>query len=332
MSKTCRKSFAAERSPVPESFYPWTASAPEAPEGDLEVRHEARIAVVDELSAAPRVLVVSPAPVRSYLEEITQTTYALAREQGGRIPFMVIREIVENLIHAYFADPVVTILPGGNTIRFSDGGPGIASKEQALEYGTTTATEAMKRYIRGVGSGLPYVRHFLGEKGGSLTLEDNLDHGTVVTMSLDEQPPAPAGIAWASPASEAVEETWAGRSGAGVSPTQPGALGAGAPFDARSTMRQSAVPPSAGRPAMPHPSPSPSGDVSLRAGDREILAYALAKGEVGPTELAKTGGYSLATWSRRLARLEDLGFLEKSGQKRHLTSEGERLARLLVDG
>ncbi len=43
----------------------------------------------------------------------------------------------------------------GNTIRFADQGPGIAHKDLVQEPGFSSATEPMKRYIRGVGSGLP---------------------------------------------------------------------------------------------------------------------------------------------------------------------------------
>ena len=148
-----------------------------------EVAYPARIAVYDDAAAAPRVVIVEPRDVRSYLEEITATVSRLTREQGGSIPFMVIREIVENFIHAYFISPTISILDGGNTIRFSDQGPGIREKERALEYGTTSATEDMKRYIRGVGSGLPYVQQYMLDKGGSLAIEDNITSGTVVTIS-----------------------------------------------------------------------------------------------------------------------------------------------------
>ena len=189
-----------------ENFYPWvneatrghasswnaSAPLPETPETFSFLRldeapQEARIAVLDSVDIAPRIVVVEPQPIRSYVDELTQTTYGLAKEQGGSIPFMVIREVVENLIHAYFTDPVVTIFPGGNTIRFADRGPGIPSKEQALEFGTTTATEAMKHYIRGVGFGLPYVHNFMDEHGGALSVEDNLSGGTIVTLSLETQ-------------------------------------------------------------------------------------------------------------------------------------------------
>ena len=132
---------------------------------------------------APRVVVIQPQDVRSYLEEITATVVRLAKEQGGSIPFMVIREAVENFIHAYFIQPTISILDGGDTIRFSDKGPGIREKARALEYGTSSATEEMRKYIRGVGSGLPYAQQYMEDKGGSLTIEDNISGGTVVTIS-----------------------------------------------------------------------------------------------------------------------------------------------------
>ena len=158
------------------------AAAPNPPSVS-EVRYAARIAVYDDAAAAPRVVIIDPMDVRAYLEEITQQVVKLSHEQGGTIPFMVIREVVENFIHAYFIEPTISILDGGNSIRFSDQGPGIREKERALEYGTSSATEEMKQYIRGVGSGLPYAQQYMVDKGGSLVIEDNLGHGTVVTIS-----------------------------------------------------------------------------------------------------------------------------------------------------
>ena len=135
-------------------------------QGELgAVRYPARIAIYDDAAAAPRVVVIEPTDIRSYLEEITATVNRLAHEQGSQIPFTVIREIVENFIHAYFIAPTITILDGGNTLRFSDQGPGIQEKDLAMEYGTTSATEEMKHYIRGVGSGLPYVQQYMTDKG-----------------------------------------------------------------------------------------------------------------------------------------------------------------------
>lgn len=168
-----------------EAFYPFI-DAPQKKSYTLtdEVTYPARIAVFDDLAAAPRVVVIQPADIRTYLEEITQTVTKLSKEQGGHIPFMVIREVVENFIHAYFIEPTISILNNGNTIRFSDQGPGIREKDRALEYGTSSATEDMKRYIRGVGSGLPYAQQYMLDHGGSLTIEDNISTGTIVTISV----------------------------------------------------------------------------------------------------------------------------------------------------
>ena len=179
---------------MPRDFYPFVEEGNgESGEGHLDVvTHPARVAVYDDAAAAPRVVVIEPKDVRSYLEEITATVSRLAREQGGSVPFMVIREIVENFIHAYFQAPTITILDGGNTIRFSDRGPGIREKALALEFGTSSATEEMKRYIRGVGSGLPYVQQYMADKGGSLDIEDNISGGTVVTISTRPVPEARA--------------------------------------------------------------------------------------------------------------------------------------------
>ena len=171
-----------------DAFYPFVGEGSHN-EQDLPemVENPARIAVFDDPLSAPRVVVVQPKDVRSYLEEVTETVTRLAKEQGGRISFTVIREVVENLVHAYFREPSISILDGGDTIRFSDQGPGIKEKEKALEYGTTSATEAMKRYIRGVGSGLPYALQYMHDHGGELTIEDNISCGTIVTIRLPKK-------------------------------------------------------------------------------------------------------------------------------------------------
>ena len=169
-------------SPAHAGARPETTPDPKVHVLGAVVSNPARIAVFDDPAAAPRVVVVQPKDIRTYLEEVTATVTRLAKEQGGRISFTVIREVVENLVHAYFIEPTISILDGGNTIRFSDQGPGIS--EKSLEYGTTSATEEMKRYIRGVGSGLPYAQQYMEDHGGTLTIEDNIHSGTIVTISL----------------------------------------------------------------------------------------------------------------------------------------------------
>lgn len=147
--------------------------------------YAARIAVYDDMLSTPRVIVIEPQDVRTYLEETTNTVYQCMKEQGGHISLMVIREIVENFIHAHFAEPIISILDGGDTIRFADQGPGIDDKERAFDFGVTSANSKMKRYIRGTGAGFPMVREYLENAGGAVSIEDNMGNGTVVTVSLN---------------------------------------------------------------------------------------------------------------------------------------------------
>lgn len=147
--------------------------------------YAARIAVYDDMLSTPRVIVIEPQDVRTYLEETTNTVYQCMKEQGGHISLMVIREIVENFIHAHFEEPIISILDGGDTIRFADQGPGIDDKERAFDFGVTSANSSMKRYIRGTGAGFPMVQEYLENAGGAVSIEDNMGNGTVVTVSLN---------------------------------------------------------------------------------------------------------------------------------------------------
>ncbi len=148
----------------------------------------ARIAIYDSLAAAPRVEEIEPVDLADAIERVASRTYNLARERGGAIPYTIIREVSENLIHADFTEVVITILDDGNTVRFSDQGPGIPDKQRAFLPGFSTATADMKRVIRGVGSGLPIVKECLGFAGGTVELDDNLVQGTVVTLRIASVP------------------------------------------------------------------------------------------------------------------------------------------------
>ena len=147
----------------------------------------ARVAVYDNLKTTPRVIQIPGGPTHQYIEQIASTTYQNAKDAGGLIPYTVIREVSENFIHANFKEVVVSILDKGNTIRFSDQGPGIHQKELAQQPGFTSAKEPMKRYIRGVGSGFPIVKDYLDISHGYIKIEDNVNSGSVVTISLVPQ-------------------------------------------------------------------------------------------------------------------------------------------------
>lgn len=147
----------------------------------------ARIALYDDLRSAPRVTEIMPAPTADYIEALASTIYEQAKAQGGTIPYTVVREVSENFIHARFEEIVVSILDEGNTIRFTDQGPGIKNKDKAQLPGFSSAIEPMKDYIRGVGSGLPIVRDYLEFSHGTISIEDNMGQGAVVTISLKPQ-------------------------------------------------------------------------------------------------------------------------------------------------
>lgn len=336
---------------------------PSLSQAPMEVSTPARIAVYDDAAAAPRVVMVEPKDVRSFLEEITATVNRLSHEQGGTIPFMVIREIVENFIHAYFKAPTITILDGGNTIRFSDQGPGIKQKDLALEYGTSSATEEMKHYIRGVGSGLPYAQQYMVDKGGSLDIEDNLGGGTVVTISTHprEDPPAPqAPMAGAygqpyqqqwpqqpQPFGQAYGQQWptqpwqqpyGQQTPAGMPQQQTGwqqSQPYGLPWQQQAPAGmptqqqpwQQAAPmgqPAAQQPYVPMAG-MPAAAPQLNERSQAILGFLSAHELCGPTDLANALGGSNATWSRALQDLAGQGVVIKDSQKYRLTSYGQSL-------
>ncbi|HXQ24150.1 MAG TPA: ATP-binding protein [Candidatus Acidoferrales bacterium] len=178
-----------------QDFFLRLASQAKGEPQDVAPAPEVRMAIYDSPLAPPQVVSLSAEDFGQLVGELAARTHNYARERGGRIPFVVIREIVENLIHALFQNAVVSIMDDGNTIRISDQGPGIRDKDHAFQPGFTTATREMRAFIKGVGSGLPVAREQLAFLGGAISIEDNLDHGTVVTLrvgqSRDAAPLAP---------------------------------------------------------------------------------------------------------------------------------------------
>lgn len=148
------------------------------------VETSARIALYDDLLSAPRIIDVEPNTTREFIANLSSTVYEQARQLGGGIPYTIIEQVSENFIHASFNEMVVSIFDQGNTIRFTDQGPGILDKEKVQQPGYSSATKEMKNYINGVGSGLPIVREYLDTKHGTIHIEDNLNCGAVVTISL----------------------------------------------------------------------------------------------------------------------------------------------------
>ena len=296
------KSFYTPGTDVPDSF------GGHAPAGAEAIPSRARVAVYDGAGAAPRVEEVGSRSVGEYIEALASRVYELARERGGDIPYTVIREVSENLIHADFAEPVVSILDDGATVRFADQGPGIADKAHAVLPGFTTACSRMKCHIRGVGSGLPIVKDYLSISGGDLLIEDNLGCGAVVTV----------------------------RSGRGHR-NQGERPRAG-------SVSTSAVDGTAGPQVLAHQEPARLealdlvGGPSLIAGPRlstrqkQVLALVMESGSAGPSLVASELGVAISTAYRDLASLEDLGLISADAGKRRLTQEGLEYLKDMTSG
>jgi len=260
----------------------------------IHIGTRARVAVYEAMSATPRVVDVDPAPVTEFIEAIAGTVNRLCRAEGGSIPYTVIREVAENFIHAEFAEPVVSILDAGATIRFADQGPGISDKDRALLPGFTTARGEMKHYIRGVGSGLPIVREYLIHSGGSLAIEDNLGTGSVVTV-------------YAGPSRHSAEVP--------APPCQPQAARSESSSRASRMVEQSSFPAS-------HDAELPVARPRLTTRQKHVLALVLESGLAGPSLVAKEVGVGISTAYRDLAFLEEAGLIVSDGGKRTLTTEG----------
>lgn len=142
------------------------------------------VAIYENLQSTPKIIQIPGGKTHQFIEDIAGTTDREAKNLGGQIPYTIIREVAENFIHANFREPVVSIFDKGNTIRFADQGPGITNKDQVQKPGFTSATEPMKKYIRGVGSGLPIVKDYLTLSHGTIKIEDNINQGAVITISL----------------------------------------------------------------------------------------------------------------------------------------------------
>lgn len=286
----------------------------------------ARIAQYDDLRSAPRITEIQPAETAAYIENLASKIYEQAKVAGGKIPYTVIREVSENFIHARFKEIVVSILDEGNTIRFADQGPGISNKEKARMPGFSSAIEPMKGYIRGVGSGLPIVSEYLDFSHGSITIEDNLGAGSVVTISMvgkrenpgdsgrehDRENRASAGYRYNE------EQPAYGRmrfSDGQMAPAYHDAANPNNVERRRARARAARV-----ASITPH----------LSARERDFLLIILDEGELGVTELSRLTDAPMSSTHAALKKLEEAGLVEKMGSsKRGLTDLGYEVAQSL---
>ncbi len=293
-----------------------------------------RIASYDSMTSLPRTLDLSSDDFRAFVEDVSARVYALCREKGGSVPFVVIREAVENLVHAGFADAVVTILPDGNTVRISDHGPGVPDKQRAFLPGFTTASAAMRDFIKGVGSGLPIMRESLSAVGGYIAVEDNLGCGAVVTISSagaaepavsadvgsdSRLPEQPSRQLWsdaieARASSGANEEKLRGTDQSGREQAQQDSAGG------QSNKEQNEGSSSSSKPS----EVSDEGlDSLLSSRQKKVFLLIAEMGEIGPSVVTKELDISLSTAYRDLVTLEELNLVASlDGGKRKLTKRG----------
>lgn len=142
-----------------------------------------RVAVYPE-NGEPEITEVAASNPQSATPKFSRIVMENVEEIGGLVPETAVREVVENLIHADYRGVVISVLDNGRTVRISDKGPGIEDKSRAMGFGFSGATPEALLEIRGVGAGLGIARVAVSEVGGSISVEDNIGGGTVVTVSI----------------------------------------------------------------------------------------------------------------------------------------------------
>jgi len=245
----------------------------------------ARIAIYDNMHSIPQTVDLMSNTIGDFINNTSQQIYTLSHKAGGVIPFTIIREVVENLIHADFSEVTVSITDNGNNIIISDQGPGIENKDKAFLPGYTSATTRMKKYIRGVGSGLPIVKETIVFSGGSVDISDNIRKGTVVSLKIE--PPQEKDAAF-------------------VNKDNP------TPTTVNSNQSDNI-------PAEDFE------NLKLSLRQNKILFLVLELEETGPSKIAKELGFSLSTSYRELIFLEKKKLLTLTNtRKRKLSSKGKK--------
>jgi len=254
---------------------------------------QCRIAVHEERIAPPRVILVDETDPRRFMREMCNRSFELAQSLGGVLPRVLFKELLDNLIHAGFQDPVITLSDRGNSLTVGDHGDGISSPEHAIQLGFSTGTRFLRNYIRGVGSGLPLVKEIIEKMGGSLVIDRNLHRGALLRVTLNT--------------------------------TQLDKLEAqGIPSLDQQSFRFTS------RPSL---SSSFTEDVILSDREKHVLLLLGETETVGPSKVAKELDISLSTAHRDLARLERRSLLQSlpNGKKR-LTEKGMGQLELLFSG
>lgn len=144
----------------------------------------ARLAIYRDGEPVPKVEEVQGSGPGELIHRLCTAVEAVIREQGSDLPQPAVKALIENLVHARFQSPTVSLLDRARTVRVADRGPGISDKQLALLPGYSTAGEPERTVIAGVGSGLAVAAGQAEAGGGRLEISDNLGGGTVVTLAM----------------------------------------------------------------------------------------------------------------------------------------------------
>lgn len=279
-----------------------------------------RLAVYDSMTSIPKIVDIDGSDIQELIARTSDRVHAECKKNGGEIPFVVIREVVENLIHADFKDSVISISPDGKEILVSDHGPGILDKCNAFLPGYTTATTEDRRYIKGVGSGLPVAKETMEVLGGSIKVDDNLGAGAVVKISLPHRQSRREESGKEKTLSSSRHSVAATRS---VGSVDTDRKKQGAASSDRSDRRTAAAQSITTRDIVRS---------SLSERQRRLLILVAELGEIGPSIASKELDMSLSTVYRDLVALEELHLLQSTDAgKRRLTDQGIEFLGFLMD-
>jgi hypothetical protein len=274
-----------------------------------------RIAVYDNFTSIPRIIDLKHDSVTDFIDITTEKIYQISHNQGGKIPYTIIKEIIENLIHAEFSEVIISIVNNGNQIMISDQGPGISDIDKAMLPGFTSATKEMKKFIRGVGSGLPIVQETIRFSGGTIDIKNNMTRGTVVILTINNNEHAISDfnavqIEKIDPNKEMAEKqplNGLKSQAASDEDVIPGAVLKEQISDKNTELDFSK-----------NIIPEEYNSLKLSLRQIKILYLTLELEESGPSIISKELGFSLSTSFRELSYLEKEGLLKtfSSGKKR----------------
>jgi anti-sigma regulatory factor (Ser/Thr protein kinase) len=287
----------------------------EQPENFYRLPILVRIAVYDNFTSIPRIIDLKHDTINDFIDITTEKIYLISHDQGGKIPYTIIKEIVENLIHAQFSEVIITIINNGNQIMISDQGPGISDIEKAMLPGFTSATREMKNFIRGVGSGLPIVKETIGFSGGTIDIKNNMNKGTVVILKINNAESAKGNFSMISDKNPDADKNLTEDKPVNYSEKTA------------SSVQDLAAYPGNGDPSLnfnrgdeflKNSIPEEYSSLKLSLRQIKILYLTLELEESGPSIISKELGFSLSTSFRELSYLEKEGLLKtfSSGKKR----------------